>query len=171
MENVVKINEASGIPLLGCIAFGIIDRGTNILQVRCTSICNANCQFCSTDGGPNSRFHKTNYIVDVNYLIKELKKVAKVKGDNLIIFLDSVGEPTTNPDFIKLAEAFSLKGIRVTDPKNIGNAIKKSINDKHTTVVEIKVDSDENILPMMKSGTALDKIFGPCVPDNYFKEE
>ncbi|MFH1592500.1 MAG: radical SAM protein [Candidatus Woesearchaeota archaeon] len=98
----IKITKQSGIPLIGCIAFGILDRGTNLLQVRCTSICNANCGFCSTDGGSNSKWHKTNYLVDIDYLTEELKKITKIKGDNLIIFLDSVGEPLTHPDFIEL---------------------------------------------------------------------
>ncbi|MBT4440771.1 hypothetical protein HOC98_01565, partial [archaeon] len=51
----IKINE--DIPLMGCIAFGIIDRGTNLLQVRATSMCNLNCVFCSTDSGPFSQYH------------------------------------------------------------------------------------------------------------------
>jgi uncharacterized Fe-S cluster-containing radical SAM superfamily enzyme len=40
------------IPLVGHIAFGVIDRGTNIIQVRPTSLCNLNCIFCSVDAGP-----------------------------------------------------------------------------------------------------------------------
>lgn len=100
----IKIDEASGIPLLGCIVFGIIDRGTNILQVRCTSVCNMNCGFCSTDGGPFSTKHPVNYLVDIDYLLDWVKKVVKFKGNNLQIFLDSVGEPLTHPDFVKLVE-------------------------------------------------------------------
>jgi len=42
------------IPLFGCIAFGIIDRGTNVLQVRPISECPLACIFCSTDAGPYS---------------------------------------------------------------------------------------------------------------------
>jgi len=98
----IRITRESGIPLIGHIAFGILDRGTSLLQVRCTTVCNANCQFCSTDGGPNSKFHKTNYIVDIDYLTEEVEKLAKIKGNDLIIFLDSVGEPTTHPNFIEL---------------------------------------------------------------------
>jgi len=106
----ISITKESGIPLIGCIAFGIIDRGTNLLQVRCTSFCNMNCSFCSTAAGPYSKEHKTNYIVDIDYLIEEVERVAKIKGDKLIIFLDSVGEPTSHPDFVKLVE--KLKKIK-----------------------------------------------------------
>ncbi|MFP3179020.1 MAG: radical SAM protein, partial [Thermocladium sp.] len=34
-------------PLVGSLAFGIIDRGTNVIEVRPTSICSLSCIFCS----------------------------------------------------------------------------------------------------------------------------
>ncbi len=101
MVEIVKITKKLGIPLLGCIAFGIIDRGTNILQVRATTACNMKCQFCSTSAN-DLGLHPVNFIVDVPYLLEEFKKVAALKGDNLIVFLDSVGEPTFHPEFVKL---------------------------------------------------------------------
>ena len=61
-----------------------------------------NCEFCSTDAGPYSKRHKVNYLVDVDYLVEEVDKVSKIKGNGLIIFLDSVGEPTTHPNFVDL---------------------------------------------------------------------
>ncbi len=109
-EKLVRVTKESGIPLVGALPFGIIDRGTNLLQVRCTSICNMNCSFCSTDGGPYSRYHKTNYIVDINYLVEEVEKIVCLKRDNVIIFLDSVGEPMSHPDFVGLVE--KLKRIK-----------------------------------------------------------
>ncbi|MBD3202695.1 biosynthetic-type acetolactate synthase large subunit [Candidatus Woesearchaeota archaeon] len=75
-----------------------------------------------------------------------------------------------NPDFVKLAESFSLKGIRVDDPEKIRDAIQKSIESAGTMIVEIEVDPEENILPMISSGNSLDKLFGPCITDNYFKQ-
>lgn len=98
----ILITRESGIPLLGSIAFGIIDRGSNLLQVRPVSYCNLNCKFCSTDAGINSRFHKINYVVDVDYMLDWLKKIIPFKGDNLEIFIDSVGEPTSYPELAKL---------------------------------------------------------------------
>src|SRR3989344_9047841 len=102
-NRLIKITKESMIPLLGHIAFGVIDRGTNTLQVRATTLCNMNCSFCSTDGGPFSR-HSTNYIVDINYLTEWIKEIAEYKGPGIIIFLDSVGEPTMHPNFVKLVE-------------------------------------------------------------------
>lgn len=104
MKSLVKITKESGIPLIGCIAFGIIDRGTNLLQVRCTSVCNMNCAFCSTSAN-DAKVHIANYIVDIPYLVGEVKKFTMLKGDDMIIFLDSVGEPTSHPDFVSLVKS------------------------------------------------------------------
>lgn len=98
-----RITKESGIPLIGCIAFGIIDRGSNLLQVRCTSLCNMKCPFCSTAAN-DFRMHPTNYLVDVDYLAEEVSKVVKMKGDDVIIFLDSVGEPMSHPNFVELVK-------------------------------------------------------------------
>ena len=96
-----KINRESGVPLIGHIAFGLVVRSnSNVVQVRATTICNMNCPFCSTDGGPFSTTHLTHYIVDPNYLLEWIKKVAETKG-KLHINIDSVGEPTTYPHLIE----------------------------------------------------------------------
>lgn len=99
----IKIDKNSGIPLIGVLPFGIIDRGTNVLQVRCTSVCNMKCPFCSTSAN-NIKMHPVNYIVDIDYLLEWVREIVKFKGDNLNIFLDSVGDPLTHPDFVKLVE-------------------------------------------------------------------
>ncbi len=86
---------------MGSIAFGIIDRGSSLLQVRATSLCNMSCIFCSTDAGPKSTTHKTGYIVDPDYLIEELNRVINKKGKTHVN-IDSVGEPSSYPHLLKL---------------------------------------------------------------------
>jgi len=108
MQKLVKINR--DIPLIGVLPFGIIDRGTNVLQVRAISSCNASCTFCSTDAGITSQWHMVQYMVDVDYLVAEVAKVAKIKGEGVIIFLDSVGEPMSHPNFVNLVKG--LKKIK-----------------------------------------------------------
>jgi len=96
------INEPSEIPLIGCIPFGIIDRGTNLLQIRPTSVCNQKCPFCSTNAN-NSKIHPNIYEVEKDYLIKELKKVIKEKESNEIeANIDSVGEILCHPKITEI---------------------------------------------------------------------
>lgn len=94
----VKINRESGIPLIGAIQFGIIDRGTNLLQIRPTTVCNLRCAFCSTRAGE----HETDFEIDVSYLLDWIKEVVKVKGNNLIAFVESVGEVLCYPKILEL---------------------------------------------------------------------
>ncbi len=90
------------IPLMGCIAFGVIDRGTNLLQVRPTSVCNLNCPFCSVDSGAFSTRHKVSYEVDVDYLLEEIDKIVDYKSGDIEINLDSVGEVLCYPKIEEL---------------------------------------------------------------------
>ncbi len=97
MVNLINITRESGIPLLGNIAFGILDRGSNLLQVRATTVCNEKCPFCSTNAN-NFSVHPNNFIVDPDYLLDWLKSIIEIKQCNDIeINYDSVGEPTSYP--------------------------------------------------------------------------
>ncbi|MHA1230474.1 MAG: radical SAM protein [Candidatus Helarchaeota archaeon] len=107
-RKVIYITEESNVPLMGSIYFGIIDRGTNLLQVRPITGCLLNCPFCSVDEGPRSKSRIIDYIIEPEYLIQETKKIIDVKGVNDIeIHLDGQCEPLTYPYIIELIEAFS----------------------------------------------------------------
>lgn len=98
---IIKITKESGIPLIGTIQFGIIDRRSNLLQIRPTTICNLKCTFCSTAAGKEK--HPIQYEVEYKYLIKWIKEIIKLKDCNEIeANIDSVGEPTTYPKLTEL---------------------------------------------------------------------
>ncbi len=94
-------------PLVGHIAFGVIDRGTNVLQVRPATACPHNCIYCSVDAGPHSRTRATEYLVDVEYLVDWVEAVAKYKGERVEALLDGVGEPLTHPRILDLIRMLS----------------------------------------------------------------
>jgi len=108
-RNLVYITKESGIPLLGHAAFGLIDRGTNLIQVRPITGCNLNCIFCSVDEGRKSRTRVTDYIVEPEYLIEEFRKIAEFKGDGVEAHIDGQGEPLLYPYMEEL-----LEGLRRT---------------------------------------------------------
>jgi len=89
----IRITEESQIPLLGSLYFGIIDRGTNILQVRPSCGCNINCPFCSVDAGPKSTTRATSYEVEMEYLLSAVDEIARFKGEGVECHIDSPGEP------------------------------------------------------------------------------
>ena len=58
------------------------------------------------------------------------------------------------PDFVKLAEAYGAKGIRVQDPKDLDRAIKEMIETPGLVIVDVIVENEENCFPMIPSGKA-----------------
>lgn len=124
------ISIGRDIPLLGTLAFGIIDRGTNLLQVRPTSVCNLSCSFCSVDSGPKSTWHKTTFEVDRAYLVEETEKIVKFKDCSVEINIDSVGEPFCYPELEAL----------VKDLRKIANVQKISIQTNGTMWKDLDID-------------------------------
>ena len=56
------------------------------------------------------------------------------------------------PDFVKLAEAFGGKGIRVSDPADLDDAIMEMIKYDGPVIFDCLVTKHENCLPMIPSG-------------------
>jgi acetolactate synthase-1/2/3 large subunit len=66
--------------------------------------------------------------------------------------------PLLSPDFVKLAEAHGLTGIRVERREDLPAAYERAQRDPGTVVLDIRVDQEENVYPMVPSGADLDKM-------------
>ena len=53
--------------------------------------------------------------------------------------LGMVNTPITSPDFVKLAQAHGMKGVRVADPKKVDAVIVKAVRTKGPILVEVVV--------------------------------
>jgi len=100
-----RITRKSEIPLVGSLYFGIIDRGTSLLQVRPSCGCNLNCPFCSVDAGPESTTRATSYEVEMEYLVEAVEEIARFKGTGVECHIDSPGEPVMYPYLPELIAA------------------------------------------------------------------
>lgn len=58
------------------------------------------------------------------------------------------------PDFVALAEAFGITGLRVSKPEELEGAIETMINTPGAVFLEVKVDKSENVYPMIPAGAA-----------------
>jgi acetolactate synthase I/II/III large subunit len=67
------------------------------------------------------------------------------------------------PDFVKIAEAYNLKGIKVKKKEDLDKAIKQAISNKETTIVDVLIDKESNILPMLPPGGHIKDAFGGCM--------
>ncbi len=65
-----------------------------------------------------------------------------------------------NPDFVKLAEAYGAEGIRVSRTSELVPAIEQAINSSKPVMLDFIVDREENVLPMVPPGGALNKMLG-----------
>ena len=107
------IHQSSGIPLIGTNYFGLIDRGTNIIEVKPITSCNISCIFCSVDEGPLSR-RKADFVVEKDYLVNEFRKIAEFKNSSSIdAHINAQGEPTLYADMVELVRGImSVKGVK-----------------------------------------------------------
>ena len=64
------------------------------------------------------------------------------------------------PDFVKLAESYGATGIRVTKKADVIKALKKAINTKGTVIVDFRIEKEENVMPMVPAGQAIDRMIG-----------
>ncbi len=65
-----------------------------------------------------------------------------------------------NPDFVKVAEAFGAKGIRVTKRKEVEPALKQAFKHKGPVLLDFHVTREENVFPMIPAGQAVDRMIG-----------
>lgn len=90
------------LPLVGHIAFGVIDRGTNVLQVRPSTLCPHNCIYCSVDAGPSSRTRRAEFLVEPEYIARWVGVIAQFKGVSVEALIDGVGEPLAHPQILEI---------------------------------------------------------------------
>ena len=62
---------------------------------------------------------------------------------------------TRNPDFVKLAEAYGIPGMRVTDKAQVEAAIQWATAEPGSVVIDFMVEPEENVYPMIPAGESL----------------
>ena len=71
--------------------------------------------------------------------------------------------PEYTPDFIKLAQSYGAKGIRVTKKEEIREAFKEAKkNTKVPTLIEFIIDPEEMVYPMIQPGGTLEDMIMDC---------
>ncbi|MHA1385891.1 MAG: radical SAM protein [Candidatus Helarchaeota archaeon] len=130
-RKIIYITKQSGIPLIGNLAFGILLHNTNIIEIRPVTGCPLDCIFCSVDEGKSSTI-RIDYIIELNYLIEEIKKVINFMGpEKLEIHISAQGEPTIYPHLVELVSNLSnLAGIHTISMQTNGVPLNKDYIDK-----------------------------------------
>jgi len=126
-KDCLYIHEGSGIPLIGSNEFGIIDRGSNILEIKPLTGCNLNCSFCSVDEGITE---KTDIIVQVEYLIKEFSKIAAIKKHPVEANIGPQGEPLLYPKLVALVKGLKEHGATIISMNTNGTLLTEKLIDE-----------------------------------------
>jgi hypothetical protein len=135
------------LPLQGSLYFGIIDRNTNIIEIRPITGCNLNCIFCSVDLCRRQR----DFVVNSDYLIEEAEKLAKQKLEQfktlrnkgisgaqksedslgIEIHINAQGEPLLYAPLAELIKGLSkIKGVKTISMDTNGSLLTESKVDE-----------------------------------------
>ena len=63
-----------------------------------------------------------------------------------------------NPDFVKIAEGYYLKARRVTERKDLADAVEEMIKSNEPYFLEVVVEKEDNVFPMIPTGSSVSEI-------------
>ena len=69
-----------------------------------------------------------------------------------------VATPLSGPDFVKIAEAYSIPALRVKHNGEVVSAIEQAMNYQGPFLIDFIVEPEENVYPMVPPGAALAEI-------------
>jgi len=73
------------------------------------------------------------------------KKYAQIEWKQMKKFKKTFGIEFTNPDFVKLAESFHVKGAKVEKANDFQEIFRGAVNSKDIWLIDVEVDSKENM--------------------------
>lgn len=70
----------------------------------------------------------------------------------------------TNPDFVKLAESYGVKGLRVDNEKDLQGVLEEMIAHDGPVVLDARVIQKESVYPMIAPGKGIHEMIGVTKP-------
>jgi len=74
--------------------------------------------------------------------------------------------PMRSPDFVKIAEAHGLTGLRVTQRADVEAAIRQARETDGTVLIDFRVEQEDSVYPMVPSGADLHAMIRRPMPAN-----
>jgi acetolactate synthase-1/2/3 large subunit len=65
-----------------------------------------------------------------------------------------------NPDFVRLAEAYGARGLRITKSEEVRPALEQAFGTPEVFILDFLVEPEENVFPMVPAGEAIDRMIG-----------
>jgi acetolactate synthase-1/2/3 large subunit len=73
--------------------------------------------------------------------------------------------PLRNPDFVKLAEAHSIKGLMVDNRPDVVKAVREAREHQGACLIEFKVEKEDAVYPMVPAGADLHEMIRRPAPN------
>jgi len=70
-----------------------------------------------------------------------------------------------NPDFVKIAEAYNIPGIKVKSREEVAPAIQKAMDYPGPFLIDFVVEPEENVYPMVQPGESLSRLLEAPKPE------
>lgn len=123
-KETIYVHKNSGIPLIGSGSFGIVDRGTNLIEIKPSTGCNIKCIYCSVDEDKR----RVDFVVEAGYMVDELKKLIQFKESNDIeVHIGCQGEPLLYSPLCELVSGISkIKGVKEISMDTNGTMLTKN---------------------------------------------
>jgi len=93
-------------------------------------------------------------VVINNQVLGMVRQWQELIYDNRYSHIDLAG----SPDFVKLAEAYGVKGLRATNKEEAQRAWQEAMDTQGPVLVEFVVRKDENVYPMVAQGSTIDEM-------------
>ncbi|MDX8150330.1 biosynthetic-type acetolactate synthase large subunit [Patulibacter brassicae] len=74
--------------------------------------------------------------------------------------MNTFGGEEASPDFVKLADAYGIRGVRLTDPATLEDDLRAVIEAEGPAFVDVRVVRDEKVYPMIAPGEAARDMVG-----------
>ena len=69
-----------------------------------------------------------------------------------------VATPLSGPDFVKIAEAYSIPALRVKHKEEVVPAIEKAMAEQGPFLIDFMIEPEENVYPMVPPGASLAEV-------------
>lgn len=93
-------------------------------------------------------------VVINNQVLGMVRQWQEIIYDNRFSHIDLAG----SPDFVKLAEAYGVKGLRATNKEEARRAWQEALETDGPVLVEFVVPKGENVYPMVTQGSTLEQM-------------
>ncbi|WP_248929943.1 biosynthetic-type acetolactate synthase large subunit [Paenibacillus hamazuiensis] len=93
-------------------------------------------------------------VVINNQVLGMVRQWQEIIYDNRYSHIDLAG----SPDFVKLAEAYGVKGLRATNKEEAHKVWREALDTPGPVLVEFVVRKGENVYPMVTQGSTLDEM-------------